>query len=596
MLLLVSFLLLIILLSRITEEITKIPSTLSVIVYSFALSLFFPQLFSVSSQEFDEILYLMLPMILLPDILNISIKELKAHAKEIFYLAVISVVGSIAIATFITPYLLPQYSLTIGMLVALFSMLMATDAITVSAIMSKFKLPERLKIYAESESLFNDVTALIIFYFIALPLISGGEVTILSINYILLKVLVLSTIIGVIVAYLGFLSIKILKNPLDQFIIIYLVVIVSFLIAEHFHIAGILSIVASTLTFKYFIQRETRGESKRHYKDDNTQKMKDRYSILELIKSVPAVTKREFREYKKEAMFIGIFANAIVFIIIANIIDLSLLLVYSYEILVVFGITTVIRFISVSSLIAGMHLPFRWAKTLTLSGTKGALAIIMVHSIPENFVYKDMFEALVIGNVLISTFIYTFFLMYHIKSNQSEYEKDMQVDMQSSDDGMVEYTKNLVDILEKDVATQAYNRQFIEDKLNKELARSSRYKLELSFLILKLSDKIKDNGEDLEFMGCAVSHSIRMNDYFGKLSEDEYVVIATNTSLGGAVVLAQKISDKLLPHTKTDETLNYHFGVTQAHETDSVNDVIEKLYDALHRSLQNKSHRIEIEA
>ena len=165
MLLLVSFLLLIILLSRITEEITKIPSTLSVIVYSFALSLFFPQLFSVSSQEFDEILYLMLPMILLPDILNISIKELKAHAKEIFYLAVISVVGSIAIATFITPYLLPQYSLTIGMLVALFSMLMATDAITVSAIMSKFKLPERLKIYAESESLFNDVTALIIFYF-----------------------------------------------------------------------------------------------------------------------------------------------------------------------------------------------------------------------------------------------------------------------------------------------------------------------------------------------------------------------------------------------------------------------------------------------
>lgn len=43
-------------------------------------------------------------------------------------------------------------------------MLMATDAITVSSIMSKFRLPERLKTYAESESLFNDVTALIIFY------------------------------------------------------------------------------------------------------------------------------------------------------------------------------------------------------------------------------------------------------------------------------------------------------------------------------------------------------------------------------------------------------------------------------------------------
>ena len=251
MLILITFLLLIILLSRITEETTKIPSTLSIIVYSFTLSLFFPELFAVNSEEFDEILYLMLPMILLPDILNISLKELKNYAKEIFYLAVISVVVSIAIASFITPYLLPEYSFTIGMLIALFVMLMATDAITVASIMSKFKLPERLKIYAESESLFNDVTALIIFYFIALPLITGGDVTLLSVNYILVKVLIFSSIIGVAIAYIGFLSIKILKNPLDQFIVIYLVVIVSFLVAEHFHIAGILSIVTSALTFKY---------------------------------------------------------------------------------------------------------------------------------------------------------------------------------------------------------------------------------------------------------------------------------------------------------------------------------------------------------
>ena len=410
MLVLVTFLLLIILLSRITEEMTKIPSTLSVIVYSFALSLFSPELFAISSEEFDEILYLMLPVILLPDILNISIKELKNHAKEIFYLAVVSVIASIAIATFITPYILPEHGFTIGMLIALFTMLMATDAITVASIMSKFKLPEQLKIYAESESLFNDVTALIIFYFIALPLITGGEVTLLSINYVLLKVLILSTVIGVVVAYGGFLSIKVLKNPFDQFVVIYLVVIISFLVAEYFHIAGILSIVASALTFKYFVQKETEHEAKRRTKNDTTGSTEDKYSILELIKSVPAITKREFREYKKEAMFIGIFANAIVFVIIANIVELSSLLIYLEEILIVFAITTIIRFMSVSSLVVAMKLPFRWAKTLTLSGTKGALAIIMEHSIPQSFIYKDMFEAIVIGNVIITTFVYTFFL------------------------------------------------------------------------------------------------------------------------------------------------------------------------------------------
>ncbi|MDA3909307.1 MAG: cation:proton antiporter [Sulfurimonas sp.] len=593
MLVLVTFLLLIILLSRITEEISKIPSTLLVIVYSFAVSLFFPELFEISSKEFDEILYLMLPVILLPDILNISIKELKNHAKEIFYLAVVAVVASIVVATFITPYLLPEYSFTVGMLIALFAMLMATDAITVASIMSKFKLPERLKIYAESESLFNDVTALIIFYFIALPLITGGEVTLLSINYILLKVLILSTVIGVGVAYTGFLSIKVLKNPFDQFVVIYLVVIISFLLAEHFHIAGILSIVASALTFKYLVQKETMGESNRRTKIYN---VKDKDSILELIKSVPAITKREFREYKKEAMFIGIFANAIVFVIIANIIELEILLIYSKEILVVFAITTVLRFMSVSSLIFVMKLPFRWAKTLTLSGTKGALAIIMAHSIPESFIYKDMFESIVVGNVLISTFFYTFILIFHIKFNKDEYAQDMQSDKQNSDDRILEYTKNVVDILEKDSYTQAYNRAFIEDIITNELARSSRYKLDLSLLILKLFYKEKEKNIDvLEVVGDIITEHIRTNDYFGKLSEDEYVIVTSNTSLGGAVILAQKISQQFASEELVHSSMNYFFGATQADETDNMEAVIEKLQEALSRTIQSNTHNIEIE-
>lgn len=592
MLVLVTFLLLIILLSRITEEITKVPSTLSIIIYSFAISLFFPNLFSVSSQEFDEILYLMLPVILLPDILNISIRELKANAKEIFYLSVVSVVLSIAIAVYITPYLLPKYGFSVGMLIALFTMLMATDAITVTSIMNRFKLPDRLKIYAESESLFNDVTALVIFYFIALPLISGGEVTVLSIHYTLVKVLILSVVIGVAVAYLGYLSIKVLKNPFDQFVIIYLVVIVSFLIAEHFHIAGILSIVAATLTFKYFIQKETSFEGEQHNKYQDAKRLKDRYSIIELIKSVPAVTKREFREYKKEAMFIGIFANAIVFVVIAKIIDFSLLFVYSYEIVMIFFITTLIRFISVYALTKVKKLPFRWSATLTLSGTKGALAIIMVHSIPQSFLYKEMFEALVIGTVLISTFLYTFLLMIQIKLNQKEYEQDMQTDLQNQDADMVEYTKNVVEMLEKDLFTQAYNRQFIEDKLTEELARSGRYKLELSFLLLKLSDEIKTNSDKLERMGDVVAKSIRVNDYFGKLNDDEYIIIATNTSLGGVVVLAEKISQQLHSNAAIKE---YHFGVTQAAESDDIHSVLEKLYDAINRSVKNRSRQIEIE-
>ena len=344
----------------------------------------------------------MLPVILLPDILNISSNELKKHYKEIFYLAFIAVILSIFIAVLVTPYLLPSYSFSIGMLLALFSMLMATDAITVSSIMSKFKLPEKLKIYAESESLFNDVTALIIYYFVALPMISSAKINILELNIVLLKVFILSISIGIIIAYIGFTTIKLLKNSFDQFLVIYLIVTISFMIAEYFNIAGILSILTSVLTFKYLV-----------YKSLSKNKSK-----------LPVVTKKHFKEYKKESEFIGIFANAIVFMIVANIINPNLLFTYYKEILIIFIITTIIRYFSIFLMIKKLSLPSRWTYALSLSGTKGALAIIMVHSLPQTFIYKEMFESIIIGNVLLSTFIYTLALIKHVNVHFNEYKKD----------------------------------------------------------------------------------------------------------------------------------------------------------------------------
>jgi CPA1 family monovalent cation:H+ antiporter len=359
MLLLITVLLFIILFSRLTEESTKIPATLGTIFSAYMVSYFFPSLFSVNHEDFHEILYLMLPMILLPDILNISTKELKLYAKEVFYLAVVSVLISIALAVVITPYFLSEYRFTLGMLLALFTMLMATDAITVGSIMSQFRLPQRLKIYAESESLFNDVTALILFYFVALPLMKGVELDILAINITILKVIFLSTLIGVASAYLGFLFIKILHNPFDQFIIIYLTVMLSFLFAEYFHIAGILSIVASVIMLKVLIQKET--ETTTHTPNHLHGQRGIYKKIFELLKNVPALSKHEFREYKKEAMYVGVFANSVVFVIIAYMVNIEVLLLYTYEIAVVFVITTLIRFGGIASLIIAMKLPFYWA-------------------------------------------------------------------------------------------------------------------------------------------------------------------------------------------------------------------------------------------
>ncbi len=585
MLTLMTFLLIVILISRITEETFKIPSTLSLIVYAFIISYFFPNMIDMTYEKFDDILYLMLPIILLPDVLNISIDELKKHAKEIFYLAFVAVIISIAIAVFITPFILPHYQWSIGMLIALFSMLMATDAITVAAIMSKFKLPKTLKIYAESESLFNDVTALIIFYFIAIPLISGSEVTFISINIVLFKVLFLSITIGVGVATLGYLATKILKNPLDQFIILYLIVIISFLLAEHFHIAGILSIVASVLTFKTFVIHNL------SHKHVSLELEEGKVSLLKQIRNITTITKKEFKEYQREAMFIGIFANGIVFIIISNIINIEALKTYYIEILAVFLLTTIIRFISVFSIVKSKKLPNRWSFTLTFAGSKGALAIIMSHSLPHDFIYREMFIAIIVGVVLLSTFIYTIILMFHINSAQKDYAEDiLTYDKGSNITPNKEYTKSLVKILEKDYVTNAYNSTFIEEILTKEIGRAQRYKVDFSIISFKIIYK-NEESKNIRLIGEIINNKIRLNDYFGKLDNNSYVILVSNTALSGAVVLAEKIIQKssLLQDT------SLHFGVTQMSDSDTNESIFEKLEDAIERSLTKGGEKIEIE-
>jgi len=583
MLILATVLLIIILLSRVIEESIKIPTTLSIIIFAFGLSFLFPNMFVISNEDFDEILYLMLPVILLPDILNISTKELKEHMKEIFYLAFIAVIISIIIATIVTPYILVEYKFSLGMLIALFSMLMATDAITVSAIMGKFKLPERLKIYAESESLFNDVTALIIFYFIALPLLNSGEVNILSINLTLFKVVLLSLVIGVSIAFIGYLFMKVLKDSFDQFIIIYLVVIISFIVAEYFHISGILSIISSVISFKLFVKNENASQfiEKTSYKKN--------YSILRQINRIPTITKSEFREYKKEAIFIGIFANSIVFVIIANIIRYEDLVSYYKEILVIFLITSLVRYGAIFTMVKMFKLPNRWIQALTLAGSKGALAIIMSHSLPETFIYKDMFIAIIIGNVLLSTFIYTLLLMLHIFINKKNYEKDILV-FNAKENSTDRYIKSLVNIIKKDTDTNAFNKPFIDEILQHELARSQRHKNKLSVLSFKIMKSNKKR-KQLKHIGKIIVDKTRTNDYFGKIGENQYIILASNTSISGGVILAQK----LLTEFDKLNNLKVLFALTISNDTDKIETIYEKLEDALERASHPSGRKIEIE-
>ncbi len=52
---------------------------------------------------------------------------------------------------------------------------------------------------------------------------------------------------------------------------------------------------------------------------------------------------------------------------------------------------------------------------MSAAGVKGGISILMLHMLPRGFEHRELFEAVIIGQILLSTFIYPIILMGVIK-------------------------------------------------------------------------------------------------------------------------------------------------------------------------------------
>lgn len=595
-------LLFIILISRIGEELLRVPATLSLLLIALLISNIFPRFLPLSPGMFDELLLLMLPIVLLPVALSLSLEEIRKNARALLFLALFAVVLSIAVAMYVTPLLLPDYGFSAPMLFALFTMLMATDAATLTSIFTRFRLPERLRMYAEGEGLFNDVTALVLYYVVALPLLSGEEVAPVTVNVTLLKVLFLSLSVGGAAAAAGYLAIKVLKDPLEQFIVIYLVAVVSFLAAEELHVSGILTIIVSIMTLRVFIDRELRARGMALPAGMEDREEAFPLTLVNIIRKVPAMTSKGFRAYRKEAIYIAILANAVLFISIADLVRIDRLLFYGREIVVVFLVTTSIRFLMVNGMRLFFGTPFRWTLMLTFSGVKGGLTIIMVHSLPDGFVYREMFEAVVMGVVLLSAFLYTAGAMAVLHLCRERFKEDRAVSA-AGPKVPGQLRKSIRSYLEQDPDTGAYQKVMLEDILLKETGRATRYKSDLSLIVIEFEGRgvsPPPGGEAewkdfLAHFGGSVRAKIRINDYFCKAEEGRYVVVATNTSAGGAMTLAAHIRSEALRLLRGIGDGDCYLGVTEFAEGDTCDLLMEKVNCSIEKARRSGSGEANLE-
>jgi len=439
------------------EDKLSIPSPLSLIALSFGLYILMPEIgIAKDADHFAALVLVLLPILLISDSLELSVPELKEHGLSLFYLAVVTVALSIIAAIFLSDWLFGQYHLSIAATIVLFAMVMATDPVSVISIFSKFELPHSLKIMAEGESLFNDATALIVFVFIGLYALEGGEITAGYVGEISLIVVLGSAGLGIGIGYLCLAALKTTENRMAEMMVLIFAGYSAFALAEHFyallnllgahthlHLSGILSCIFATLTVNHWMTKasdygETRlNREEQDLRRESAQEQPSRRlidSALAKIKVTVAEQQRHSRT-KEDIQLLALVANTMLFVAMAEIVRIDLLVQYKKEILVMFLATTVIRALMMAKFamitkqtVKMTNINFRWWGVLTFAGIKGGLSIVMLTMIPASFPHLEMFKAVVIGVILLSTFIYSLILLVLIGKNAEIFRQEKEAE------------------------------------------------------------------------------------------------------------------------------------------------------------------------
>jgi CPA1 family monovalent cation:H+ antiporter len=416
------------------QQQTGIPTPMTIIASVIALSLSGLSPISTTDQQFDSLVFLMLPILICVDAMMLRWDELRKNALSLFYIAGIMIVLSVGLAILLNRNILPDYHLPPAAVAALFCMILATDPVSVSSVFGRFHLPHNLKVLAEGESLFNDASALIVFS-IALVYMGHGAAHVAESPTLYAAKMVLGALaIGFAVGFVGLLLLRFIHDAMTETMLVLAMALGSFWLAEHYHASGILAVIVAILFANNIITRRL------HDRDPPVVQagaLGSKRALRRLLANFDDFVKdaAAYRVLVGNITFISIIASTVLFIAMADQINLALLLRYWPEIISVFIGATLIRmtmlggFAWVSRHTARIHtIPLHWWKVLTAGGVKGAFSLLMLHMIPRTFEYRELFEAIVIGNVLLSTFLYPLALFVILHVYREHFEREYQAD------------------------------------------------------------------------------------------------------------------------------------------------------------------------
>ncbi len=161
--------------------------------------------------NFDLVYDIFLPIILFESAININIHRFRIQFKTISFLATIALIfNAVIVALMLMIFFKIEfiYGLIFGTLIS------ATDPIGVLAIFNNLKIPHRLKLLIEGESMLNDATIIIFFELLLFLFIDNikHQSIALVVSQLFVTKIILSVFCGLVLGFVLILITKIFKS------------------------------------------------------------------------------------------------------------------------------------------------------------------------------------------------------------------------------------------------------------------------------------------------------------------------------------------------------------------------------------------------
>lgn len=357
--------------------------------------------YSFLRPNFDLVYDVFLPIVLFESAININIHRLKIQFKTLTFLTTVALLFNaflFALFLFLFFKIPIQFGLIFGTLIS------ATDPIGVLAIFKNLKIPHRLKLLIEGESMLNDATTIVFFELLIFLLIDVSKhlSPVLIVSDLILRKFLISIIGGVLLGYFLVFITRLFKkdNLLINLFTFFVVLLFYFLSENLFSLSGPIFIIFAGLIYSNF--------------------------------SFPIIEEEDFEKNKYVFSFLVLFINLYFFSIVGLNTDLKILKgIYFFDFLKIVLILLITRAITVylSFFITNKHKFFfdepdvylSWQHIINFGGLRGVIPLILVNQLPNDFIYKNDFYNFTIYSFIFTNLINPFIVFFLIKKYQNTF-------------------------------------------------------------------------------------------------------------------------------------------------------------------------------